>query len=156
VNAVFSLSEISVFSARKLRLEQRARSGDAGARTALELANAPEDFLSTVQVGVTVIGVLAGAFGEATIAENLAVYLRGFPAVAHYANGIATGIVVALITYFTLIVGELVPKRLALLNPERFAALMARLSDRPVTAFTCSLKFTHQEEPARSSPRPPS
>jgi putative hemolysin len=126
LNAVFSLSEISVFSARKSRLEQRARSGDVNSRVALELATSPDDFLSTVQVGMTLVGVLAGAFGEATIAEHLAGYLRGIPAVAHYAEAIATGVVVALITYFTLILGELVPKRLALLNPERFAAAMAR------------------------------
>ncbi len=126
LNGVFSLSEISVFSARKLRLEHRARAGDRNSRVALELANSPDDFLSTVQVGMTMVGVLAGAFGEATIAEHLAVHLRAVPAVARYADAIATGVVVALITYFTLIIGELVPKRLALLNPEKFAAAMAR------------------------------
>ncbi len=115
-----------MFSARKSRLEQRARAGDTNSRVALELATAPDDFLSTVQVGMTMIGVLAGAFGEATIAEHLAGYLRTVPAVARYAEAIATGVVVALITYFTLILGELVPKRLALLNPERFAAAIAR------------------------------
>jgi len=126
MNAVFSLSEISVFSARKARLEQRARAGDVNSRVALELANSPDDFLSTVQVGMTMVGVLAGAFGEATIADHLADYVRTFPAVARYANAISTGVVVALITYFTLIIGELVPKRIALLNPEKFAAAMAR------------------------------
>jgi putative hemolysin len=122
---VFSLSEISVFSARKPRLEQRARAGDSGSRIALELATSPEDFLSTVQVGMTVIGVLAGAFGEATISDHLAEYLRTVPVLERYADAAATGIVVVLITYFTLIAGELVPKRLALLNPEKFAAAIA-------------------------------
>jgi putative hemolysin len=125
LNAVFSLSEISVLSSRKQRLEQRARDGDARSRIALELASSPEDFLSTVQVGMTMVGVLAGAFGEATLSEHVAAYIRHIPVLARYAEMLATGVVVALITYFTLILGELVPKRLALLNAERFAAMMA-------------------------------
>ncbi len=124
-NGVFAMSEIAIVSARKARLEQLANEGDARARAALELANAPGRFLSTVQVGITLIGVLAGAFGGATIAEQLAAYLSTFPVLAPYSEAIGIAIVVLAITYVSLIVGELVPKRLALNNPERIASLVA-------------------------------
>jgi magnesium and cobalt exporter, CNNM family len=120
------MSEISVFAARRSRLHQRAEKGDRRAAAALGLAEKPNDFLSTVQVGMTAVGVLAGAFGGATIADQLAVRLRAVPALAPYGNALALGLVVVAITYLTLIFGELVPKRLALLNPERTAGLIAR------------------------------
>lgn len=125
-NAVFSMSEIAVFSARKPRLAQRAKHGDAKAAAALELARFPNDFLSTVQVGMTAVGVLAGAYGGATFAKTLAAYLMTFPSLARWADAIAIGVVVVTITYLTLILGELVPKRLALLNPEGIASAIAR------------------------------
>ncbi|HLL47961.1 MAG TPA: CNNM domain-containing protein, partial [Longimicrobiaceae bacterium] len=84
VNGVFAMSEIAVVSSRKARLQQRAEAGDLGARRALELAENPNRFLSTVQVGITMVGVLAGAFGGATIAAPFAEYLRGYAAVAPY------------------------------------------------------------------------
>ena len=125
-NGVFALSEIAVVSARKARLARRAEEGDAGAKAALELAEHPSDFLSTVQVGISLVGIGAGAFGGATLADGLALRLKDVPAVARYAEPLALAIVVVAITYFSLILGELVPKRLALLQPERLAAAMAR------------------------------
>lgn len=126
VNGVFAMSEIALVSARKARLQQWAESGNRNARLALETSNAPEDFLSTVQVGITLVGVLAGAFGGATIAQHLANALAGSPLVGSYAETIAVGLVVLGITYLSLIVGELVPKRFALNHPERIASFMVR------------------------------
>jgi len=125
-NGLFAMSETAIVSSRKTRLEQRARQGDAKAGVALELANAPNRFLSTVQIGITLVGILAGAFGGATIAEQLAAYLRSFPRLAPFAEIIGLAIVVLGITYFSLILGELVPKRLALHNPEGIASAVAR------------------------------
>jgi putative hemolysin len=124
-NGVFSMSEMAVVSARKVRLQQLANQGDAKARAALKLAESPNQFLSTVQVGITLIGILTGAFGGATIANRLEVYVRLVPFLARYSEPISFGIVVLIITYLSLIVGELVPKRLALNNPERIAAIVA-------------------------------
>lgn len=124
-NGVFAMSEIAVVSARKARLQQRAEKGDAAARRALELAESPDRFLATVQVGITLVATLAGAFGGARIAEPLAVTLKGYPSVAHYADALAITIVVLGITYFSLIIGELVPKQIGLNHPERIAAFVA-------------------------------
>lgn len=125
VNGVFSMSEMAIVSARKVRLQHQANQGDAKARVALELAEAPNRFLSTVQVGISLIGILTGAFGGATLADKLASYLRLIPGLAPYSQAIAFAIVVLTITYLSLIIGELVPKRLALNNPERIAANVA-------------------------------
>ncbi|MEH2050359.1 hemolysin family protein [Nostoc sp.] len=124
-NGVFSMSEMAIVSARKVRLQQLANQGDAKARAALKLAESPNHFLSTVQVGISLIGILTGAFGGATIASRVAIYVRLIPLLAPYSEPISFGIVVLLITYFSLIVGELVPKRLALNNPERIASIVA-------------------------------
>ena len=125
-NGVFAMSEIALVSARKSRLRHRADNGDAQALAALELANSPDRFLPTVQIGITLVGIFAGAFGGATIAEQLAERIAVVPTLAPYAEGIGLGVVVIAITYFSLIIGELVPKRIALNNPENIAALMAR------------------------------
>ena len=125
-NGVFAMSEISVVAARKIRLQQRAEEGDSRARAALELANDPAQFLSTVQVGITLIGILAGAYGGATISEPLAAFIAQFPEVARYAEGIALAIVVAGITLLSLILGELVPKNIGLQYPETVASWVAR------------------------------
>ena len=125
VNGVFSMSEMAIVSARKVRLQHQANQGDTKARAALELAEAPNRFLSTVQVGISLIGILTGAFGGATLADKLASYLRLIPGLAAYSQPIAFAIVVLTITYLSLIIGELVPKRLALNNPERIAANVA-------------------------------
>jgi len=124
-NGVFALSEMAVVSARKVRLQQWANEGNTNARTALELANAPTRFLSTVQVGITLIGILAGALGGATIAKKIALLLSQIRLLAPYSQAIGLGIVVVSITYLSLIIGELVPKRVALNNPERIAATIA-------------------------------
>lgn len=127
LNGVFSMSELAVMTAKRSRLEFRAEEeGDAGARAALELAAHPTAFLSTVQVGITLVGVLAGAFGGAGIAEVLAAQLATVSWLAPYATSVAFALVVAVITYLSLIFGELVPKNIALSNPERVASLVAR------------------------------
>jgi putative hemolysin len=120
------MSEIAVVAARKVRLQQRADEGDVGAKTALTLAHDPNRFLSTVQFGITMVGVLAGAYGGATIAAKLAVPIRNVPQLARYAEGISLGVVVAGITVMSLIIGELVPKRIGLNNPEAIASWVAR------------------------------
>ncbi|WP_071191960.1 hemolysin family protein [Trichormus sp. NMC-1] len=124
-NGLFSMSEMAVVSARKVRLQQLANQGDINARAALQLAESPNHFLSIVQVGITLINILNGVFGGATIAKRLEEYVKLVPVLANYSGAIAFGVVVLLITYFSLIVGELVPKRLALNNPEKIAALVA-------------------------------
>ncbi|MEH2157604.1 hemolysin family protein [Nostoc sp.] len=124
-NGVFSMSEMAIVSARKVRLQQLANQGDVKAKAALKLAESPNHFLSTVQVGISLIGILTGAFGGATIANRLAIYVKRVPFLAPYSEPVSFGIVVLLITYFSLIVGELVPKRLALNNPERIASIVA-------------------------------
>lgn len=126
VNGVFSMSELSVVSARKIRLKQQAEKGSKGARTALALAESPNNFLSTVQIGITLVGILSGAFGGATIARELAIHLETIPLVAPYSAGLSFAIVVGVITYFSIIIGELIPKSIALNAPERIASLVSR------------------------------
>jgi putative hemolysin len=125
VNGVFSGSEIAVVSARKVRLEQLASRGNRKARTALKLANNPNDFLSTVQIGITLIGILSGAVGGATVAQRLKPIFDGIPALQAYSEGISVAIVVTTITYLSLVIGELVPKRIALNDPEQLACSVA-------------------------------
>ena len=134
INGLFSLSEMAIVSSRKVRLQQRAEEGSKGARTALNLAAQPTRFLSTVQIGITLIGILSGAFGGATIAEALEALIAQYPALQPYSKAIAVGIVVSVITYFSLVIGELVPKRLALNNAERIAASVA-----PVMQFVATI-----------------
>lgn len=124
-NGVFSMAELAVVSARKGRLRQRADNGDANARTALELAESPNTFLSTVQVGITLVGVLAAAFCGATLTEKLAGPLKEISWLAGSADKVAFALVVTGLTYFTLVIGELVPKRLGLGNPEGIACALA-------------------------------
>jgi putative hemolysin len=125
LNGVFAMSEMAIVSARKTRLEQQAENGSKGAKQALEMAENPNRFLSTVQVGITLIGILSGVFGGATIASEIAIGLNKIAWLAPYSQGLALAIVVILITYFSMVLGELVPKRLALANSERIAALMS-------------------------------
>ncbi|MBC7234931.1 MAG: HlyC/CorC family transporter [Chloroflexi bacterium] len=126
INGLFAMAEMALVSARKTRLQDRATSGDEGSRMALDLVSRPTRFLSTVQVGITLIGILAGALGGAAISRPLATWLARFPGLAPYSQSIALAIVVLVITYFSLVLGELVPKRIALSNPERIAAALAR------------------------------
>jgi len=126
LNGFFAMAEMAVVSARKARLQHAAELGRDGARVALELKRDPGRFLSTVQIGITVISVIASAFGGATLADTLAQHLEAFPGwVTDYAKSISFAAVVILISYFTLILGELVPKRLALSRPEYFAARLS-------------------------------
>lgn len=125
VNGLFAMSEIAVVSARKARLKQRAEAGDHRAKAALELAETPNRFLSTIQIGITLVGILAGAFGGATLAKDLGACLSRIPALKPYGEAIGLAVVVLATTYFSLVIGELVPKRLALNSPERIAALVA-------------------------------
>ncbi len=122
LNGFFSMSEIAIVSARKVRLEQRAEEGDTGARHAMELLGHTSKFLSAVQIGITLIAMLTGAFGGATLAERLAVELAGIPWLASVASSLALIIVVLVTTYFSLVIGELIPKRIALNNPEKIAS----------------------------------
>ncbi|WP_370574716.1 hemolysin family protein [Methanomethylovorans sp.] len=126
INGIFAMSEFALVSAKKARLKQLAEEGDTGAVAALELSHKLTPFLSTIQVGITLIGILAGAFGGATVAEGLEVYLRDFPALAPYSNVISITLVVVVITYLTLIFGELVPKQLALNKPEAIASRISK------------------------------
>ncbi len=125
-NGVFAMAEIAIVSSRKARLKALAGEGSAKAQAALALAQQPTRFLSTVQIGITLVGILAGAFGGATLSEKLALWLTQFPAVAPYSKVLSIFIVVGAITYFSLIIGELAPKRIALTNPEARAMLLAK------------------------------
>jgi putative hemolysin len=125
-NGVFALAETAVLAARRARLQQRAEQGDLGAQTALDLAREPARFLSTVQIGITLVGILAGAFSGATLAEAIALQVGRVPALTPYAEAIGLLIVVLPVTYLSLVLGELLPKHLALRDPERLAARMAR------------------------------
>lgn len=125
LNGLFAMSEIAIVSSRKPRLQQRADEGNKRARLALILAEDPEDFLSTVQIGITLIGILAGVFGGATLAEDLAAVLVTIGIPFRYSETIGVVVVVAIITYLSLVIGELVPKNLALQNAERVATAVA-------------------------------
>ena len=128
LNGFFAMAEMAVVSARKARLQHAADLGRDGARVALELKRDPGRFLSTVQIGITVIGVLASVFGGATLADTLTQVLEDFPGVVgDYAKSISFVVVVILISYVTLVLGELVPKRLALSRPEFIASRLSRL-----------------------------
>jgi putative hemolysin len=124
-NSLLALSEMAIISARKARLQQKADDGDKGAAAALILSENPTRFFSTVQVGITLIGILSGAVGGATIAEEIAKVLGQIAWLTPYSEAIGVGIVVVLITYFSLILGELVPKRIAQNHAERIATLVA-------------------------------
>jgi putative hemolysin len=127
INGLFAMSEIAIVSSRKYRLQQAVEDGVSSAKIALQLASEPGNFLSTIQVGITLIGIMSGAIGEAAISGRLEVFLRSeFPEIAVYSRVISLTLVVIGITYFSLIIGELVPKRLALLKPERVAIFVAR------------------------------
>ncbi len=126
INGVFAMSEMSLVSSRKARLQKLAADRKAGAQAALKLHEEPSRFLSTVQVGITSVGILSGALGEDALTVPLHEQLIKLPLLAPYADGLALVLTVVLITYFSVVVGELVPKRLALLRPEGIAVVVAR------------------------------
>jgi putative hemolysin len=126
LNGVFAMSELAIVSSRRPRLTGMAEAGDRGAATALALKDDPSRFLSTVQIGITLIGILSGAFSGATLAHKLGVWFDTFPAIAPHGQTAALAVVVVAITYGSLVIGELVPKRLALVHANAIAARIAR------------------------------
>lgn len=129
LNGVLAMSELAIVSSRRARLDHMAKNGKKGARRAIRLFDDPARFLSTVQIGITSVGILAGAYSGATIADQLGDWLDTFPQIAPHGDNIAIGLVVLGITYVSLIVGELVPKRIAMSNPEGVAVLVAPAMD---------------------------
>ena len=125
LNGVFAMAEIALVSARKARLEAQANKGDMRAREALELANHPDKFISTTQIGITLIGILNGIFSGENIKGGLVEFFSGIDFLKAYSNGLATAVVVIIITYFSLVLGELVPKRIGMSNPEGIAKALA-------------------------------
>jgi putative hemolysin len=145
LNGFFSMAEIALVSSRKARLEAQANKGDARARAALDLANKPDTFLSTVQIGITLIGILTGIYSGDKIIGNFTPILENIPALASYANGIATVIVLILVTFLSLVLGELVPKRIGMAAPEAIAKLSAapmRVISKITFPFVWLLTFT--------------
>jgi putative hemolysin len=126
LNGVFAMSEMAVVSSRKARLQNLSDDGSLGAEAALKLHQEPSSFLSTIQVGITLVGILSGAIGEAALADPLSEWFGSIPLLQPYARGMALTITVVTLTYFSVVVGELVPKRLALLAPEGIASLISR------------------------------
>lgn len=140
-NGIFAMSEIALVSSKKSRLEDIEKKGNKKAAIALKLLEKPEDFLSAIQLGITLIGVLSGAFGGVAIADDLSTYLKNHNLFVKYAYEIAFFVVVIVITYFSIVIGELVPKVLAFSNPEKTALIFAPLIkammvvSRPIVAF---------------------
>jgi putative hemolysin len=135
LNGLFSMAEIALVSARKTRLEVQANKGDDRARKALDLANHPDTFLSTVQIGITLIGILTGVFSGDKLKGTVKEFIQQYPSLAPYSGPIATTVVVILLTYFALVIGELVPKKIGLSKPEGIAKLAA-VPMRYVTVVT--------------------
>jgi putative hemolysin len=148
LNGVFAMSELALMTSRPSRLAERARRGDRGAAAAIRLAEHPTRFLSTVQIGITLIGILAGAYGEKAISGHVRAWVARSPVLEPYSDLIALTVVVLGITYFSLVMGELVPKRLALAFPERMSSLIApallvlsRLAVLPAMMLTWSTEM---------------
>lgn len=162
LNGVLAMSETAMVSARGTRLRGRAEAGDAGARSALNLTEDPNRFLATVQIGITLVGVLAGALGGATLAGPVAEALGSVPLLSAYATPLAFGIVVVAVSYASLVIGELVPKRLALASPEAIASRVARPMRRVSSLAAPAVWFLGVSTDAvlrllrvRSAPGPP-
>lgn len=125
LNGVFSMSEIALISARKNRLETAAKKGNKNAQIALDLANSPNKFLSTVQIGITLIGILTGIYSGDKITQDVERFVLGFEILNPFAHSISVGIVVVVLTFFSLVLGELLPKRIGLNHPESIAKAVA-------------------------------
>jgi putative hemolysin len=148
LNAFFAMSELAVVSASRPLLRQRARQGNSRAAAALNLAENPGTFLSTVQVGITLVGILAGLYGGASITEKLTPVLNSYEAIAPYGHLLAGALVVAMITYLSVIIGELIPKQFALRHAESVAmfvaqpmAILSKIAAPVVYLFDVSAKF---------------
>jgi putative hemolysin len=127
INGVLSMAEIAIVSSRRTKLQQEAESGNQSARKALNLKDNPTNFLSTIQIGITLIGILTGAISGATVAEQLASWMNNISWLAPYSEALGVAIVVMIITYFALVLGELAPKQMAMNRPERLAIKLAPL-----------------------------
>src|SRR5690606_19901052 len=125
LNGLFSMAEIALVSARKVRLEAQANKGDKKAAEALKLANHPDHFLSTIQIGITLIGILTGIYSGEKITGDIVVFIEKIPFLAPYSKGVATTLVVIVITYVSLVFGELIPTRIGLAAPEQIAKFVA-------------------------------
>jgi magnesium and cobalt exporter, CNNM family len=161
ISGFFAMSEAAIFAARKSRLQHRANEGDVRARRALDLSAKPNRFLPTVTIGITLVGILAGAIGGAPIADALAQQLEKIPALVRYAHSIALTLVVILLTFISMLLGELVPKRLALYNADKIASGIAGfmsfvsallypvvwLLGRSTDAMLHLLRIKHTDEP---------
>lgn len=126
LNGIFSMSEMSLVSSRKFKLENAKKKGRKGAITALELSENPTKFLSTVQIGITLIGILLGVYSGENLTKNVTDYLIQFDLIKDYAHNIATGIIVLFVTYLSIVLGELLPKRLGMTFPETIAIVLAQ------------------------------
>lgn len=137
LNGILAMSEIAIVSVRDSRLQERIDKGDQSARVALELSDDPNKFLATVQIGITLVGIMIGAISGASIGKRLGVVLAdAVPALAPYSEGIGVGVIVLFTTYLSLILGELVPKRLGLKYAERIALFIAPIMKRIAFLFT--------------------
>jgi putative hemolysin len=161
INGLFSMSEIALISAKKNRLQAKANKGTKRAAAALELSEHPNRFLSSIQIGITLIGTLSGAFGGATVAVHLSEALSEIPWLDPYSDALGVGIVVLIITYLSLVIGELVPKRIALTNAEKVAINVApimqffsRISAPIVTILTKSSDLVIRALGIRQSSEP--
>jgi putative hemolysin len=144
LNGVFAMAELAIASSKRLRLQEMAGAGRHGAQVAIDLADNPSGFLSTVQVGITLISIFNGAFGEASLVERLTPKLAAVPLFAPYARQAALGIVIVAITFVSIVLGELVPKRIAMQYPEGVAAMVARplrRLSRLMTPFVATLSL---------------
>ena len=126
LNGLFAMSELALITARRSKLTLLAEAGDPAAAAAIRLGEDPTRFLSTIQIGITSIGILSGIVGEAALAEPLSEWMRSFGVEAKLSNILSTGLVVIVITYFAIVIGELVPKRLGQMHPEGVARVVAR------------------------------
>src|SRR5215213_922631 len=126
LNGVFSMSEIALVSARKFKLESAAKKGSSNAKAALKLAGNPNTFLSAVQIGITLIGILTGIFSGESITQNLRLSIEKVETLRPYANSIAVTLIVIIVTFFSIVFGELIPKRIGLMFPESIASLVAK------------------------------
>ena len=126
LNGIFSMSEMSLVSSRKFKLENSKKKGSKGAKVALELSENPTKFLSTVQIGITLIGILLGVYSGENLTQNITDYLVQFDVIKDYAQDIATGFIVIFVTFLSILLGELLPKRLGMTFPEPIAILLAK------------------------------
>ena len=143
-NGVLSMSEIALVSARKVKLENSAKKGSKAALSALKLSQDPDRFLSTVQIGITLIGILTGLYSGEALAQSLAKLLAKSSLLAPYAVGLAQAIIVIIVTYLTLIIGELVPKRIGMIASERVAKIVSRPMGMPFLRAFISKRRNHR------------